>query len=649
MNKPESCSDTDVISAETTPLIPTRSPKYIRRQPLPGREGTRTANRRQTFNTRLKYYIPITQWLPSYNLRQFGGDLVAGCTLACILIPAGLSYATALCKLPAIHGLYAVTFPAIIYAILGMSRQMSIGPEASLSMLVGSAIAQQRKLMPEDENPEQTALLMAFFMTLWVGIFCFSMGLFRLGFLDSLMSRALLRGFVTAVGIVVNVQQLITLLGLVSLAEENGVNEHSNTVERLAFLFNNMQHAHMLTTTVSFTAVTILLISRGVKARLSKRFPWVSMIPEVLVLVIVVTFMTYLLQWDKKGLAILGTVDAATLPTPSIPHIPHVKHVKDLVFTSALMAIIGFVESVIVAKTYATKHNYPLSQNRELIALGTANIVSGLFQGLPAFGSLARSKINDRVGARTQMAGFITAIITMLAILFLSPYFYYMPKPILSAIIFVAVLSLLSETPEDVRFMFKVGAWRDFALLILTFVATVFGSLEFGTLLAVAMSLLLTVKESSNPRITILGHVKGTSGDFEPISNDPDSIHLLEDILIVRLEEPLYFANTSQLKDRLQRLEAFGDMTVHPSETPYFEPPSNIVFDAGPMASIDASAMKIMFDIVEAYQARHAQVFFVNLNATAKGLFDRAGLTDIVGHTHFYRRISEAVDTIERQ
>ncbi|ORZ24750.1 sulfate transporter family-domain-containing protein [Absidia repens] len=594
---------------------------------------------------RSKYYLPILQWLPLYNRHLFVGDLFAGLTLACLLIPQGLSYATALCKLDAIHGLYAIAFPAITYGIFGMSRQMSVGPEATLSLLVGSSIASQGH-SPDDES-NVDPLAWACLMTLFVGIFTFLLGIFRLGFLDSLMSRALLRGFITGVAVVVLLQQTIILLGLVKLSEHAGISEASTSVSRFIFLVKNVHQSHPLSSFVSGVSVFVLLVCRVLKSKTNIR--WILLLPEVLAVVIISILLTYFCDWEHQGLDILGTIEGAgSIPLPSIPSFPENHHMKDLLVTAAMIAIIGFVESVVIAKTFSSRHNYSVSANRELVALGVANTVSGLMQGIPAFGSVARSKINDRAGARTQMASMMTGVITLIAIFFLLPYFYYLPKAVLSSIIFVAVLSLLAELPEDLHFIFKVHAWRDLALLLVTFLATVVISLEFGTLLAVTLSLLLTIKETSYPRISIMGRDKGNHQKFRPIQDGPDELEHMEDVLIIRVEEPLFFANTGQLKDRLRRLEQFGDMSTHPSESPRLGDSRYIIFDVDNMPYIDASAVQILCEIVESYHQRQIEVYFVRLRERPLEMFKRSGLLKLIGTDHQLRKLSDAIEAVER-
>ncbi|KAI8880175.1 hypothetical protein K501DRAFT_191891 [Backusella circina FSU 941] len=633
---------------ETTALMSLEDqvPRYLTASPLPSATlpGEAPKDFWTVLKVRSKYYLPILQWLPQYRRSLFLGDFLAGVTLSCLMIPQGLSYATALCRLDAIHGLYGIAFPAMSYAFFGMSRQMSVGPEAPLALLVGSSIAQQGHMKSDDY--EVDPLAWACLMTFFVGIFTLLLGIFRLGFLDSLMSRALLRGFISGVAVVVMVQQGITLMGLVELSQSWGITEASTTIDRLYFLVSNVQHLHLLSTVVSIVAVSILLGMRILKAKWSDSRLF-QLFPDVLLVVVVSIILTKTFDWENKGLAILGEIDSGGIPIPSIPAIPPNKHLKDLLVTSAMIAIIGFVESIVIAKVYSSKHNYSVSANRELVALGIANVFSGLFQGIPAFGSVSRSKINDRAGARTQMACLVAGFIALLAILFLLPYFHYLPKAVLSSIIFVAVLSLLFELPEDLHFIFKLGAWRDLGLLLITFISTLIISLEFGTLLAVTLSLLVTIRETSYPRISIMGRVKGTLNKFKPIKDNPSEIEPLQDVLIVRIEEPLFFANTGQLKDRLRRLELFGDMSIHPSESPRRTESYYTIFDVGSMPSIDASAVQILLEIVETYHERGIQVYFIRLREGPLSVFRKAGLLDLIDENHRFKKVSDAIEAIE--
>ncbi|CAG8661407.1 15592_t:CDS:2, partial [Dentiscutata heterogama] len=574
-----------------------------------------------TFKTRLRYYVPVFSWLPSYTFQTFWGDFVASLTVTTILLPSGLSYSV-LAKLPAVHGLYSIVIPGIVYAFLGTSRQLVIGPEALVSMLVGSSIVQQQKYL-EKSDPE-TAIIIAGLITFFVGILTLIIGIFRLGFIDSVLSRALLRGFISAVAIVIIIEQGLTMTMLTEQAIRDGVGHAASTVEKFIYIITHFGEAHRLTTLVSFSSFIFLLIGAALKSRYSRRYPWVQFIPEILICVIIFTILCAIFKWDEDGVLILGHIQGGGFPSFQIPTPPHKIHILDCFQTAVLISIVGFVESIVV------------------------NLICSFFQGFPAYGGMARSSINDRAGAKTQFSGLITCIFVLVCLFFLLPLFYYLPKSVLASIISFAALTLMHELPDDLHFMYKIRAWNDFGLLFLTFFITIFVSIEYGTLISVALSLVLVVKHTTYPRIAILGRI-GNTNKFKPIKDFPDSAEHVEGVLVIRISEPLYFANTGQLKDRLRRLEAFGDMSVHPSEEARLSPIENVIFDIEIMEDLDASAAQILVEIVEAYHSRNVHVFFVKLRENQKRLFVLSGLWNKVGEDHFFGQISDALDYINRK
>ncbi|CAJ0768106.1 8031_t:CDS:2 [Entrophospora sp. SA101] len=586
-----------------------------------------------TFRTRLRYYVPVFSWMPSYSLNTFWGDFFASLTVTAILLPSCLSFSV-LAKLPPVHGLYSIVIPGVIYSFLGTSRQLVIGPEALVAMLVGSSVAQQQKYLGKVDD-ESVAIMIASLITFFVGILTFILGIVRLGFIDSVLSRALLRGFISAVAIVIIIEQCLVMLRLTDLNhhEGKGLGHASSTLDKLIYIINNIEQSHIPTAIISFSSLLFLLVFGSIKGYLSKRFSWVQFIPEIFICVIIYTILCSIFDWESLGVKILGDIKGGGFPKFSIPSPPKLAHIIDCFETAVLISVVGFVESIVVTKTYATKHNYAVSPNRELVALGASNLIGSFFQCIPAYGGMARSRINDKAGAKTQLSGLITATFVLFCLFFLLPLFYSLPKPVLASIVCVAAISLLHELPHDLIFMYKIKAWNDYALLLLTFFSTIFISTEYGTLISVGLSLVLVVKHSTYPRITIM-------------VNFPDQAEHVEGVLVIKISEPLYFANTGQLKDRLRRLEEFGDMSVHPSEDARMSPVRNVIFDIETMEGIDASAVQILFEIVEAYHLRDVNVYFVKLRSNQKKMFEGAGIIEKVGKEHFFNRIPDALEYI---
>ena len=288
----------------------------------------------------------------------------------------------------------------------------------------------------EDADQTRNAQI-AGMTTFMAGAVILLAGIFRLGFLDNVLSRPFLRGFISAIGIVILVDQLIPEMGLQELAG-NSV-EHGSSVDKLMFLFSSVGHAHGLTCAVSFGALAVIMVCRETKKHLQPRYPSVAYIPDRFIIVVLSAVLAWQFEWDKKGVDILG--DIRTKGKPFQVHFPlgieHLKNASDAFSTSFVIALLGFFESSVAAKSLGvgeskrqgaqTLKNMHLSANRELVALGVANIMGGLFMALPAFGGYGRSKVNASTGGRTPMSSIFLSLITVVAVLVMLPWFYYLP------------------------------------------------------------------------------------------------------------------------------------------------------------------------------------------------------------------------------
>lgn len=356
--------------------------------------------------------------------------------MASFYLPMALSYASNLAHVPPINGLYSFVFNPLIYAILGSCPQMVVGPEAAGSLLVGSVI---RSSVDTGKSPEKDDALhaqIAGIVTGMAGAVIFIAGLTRLGFLDSVLSRPFLRGFISAIGFVIVVDQLIPELGLAKLAEETGGVSHGSSVAKLRFLFANLDQASKITATVAGVSFLIIMVFREGKKRLQPRYPGVAYFPDRFLVVVLSAVLTRHLRWDQMGLEILGKVKPSKGGTFAFqwPFVPsQMKHIQEAMGTSFLIALLGFFESSVAAKSLgdgAGKNGIQgiaLSPNRELVALGVANLVGGCFGALPAFGGYGRSKVNASTGGQTPMSSIFLSIITVICVVFLLPAFHYLP------------------------------------------------------------------------------------------------------------------------------------------------------------------------------------------------------------------------------
>ncbi|KAF4621367.1 hypothetical protein D9613_001001 [Agrocybe pediades] len=610
------------------------------------RNGASAGTRKQsTMLKRIKYYIPSTAWIPNYSFSLLGGDFLAGITVASMLIPQSVSYATSLAKLSPVTGLFSASIPGIVYALLGSSRQLNVAPEAALSLLLGQAVSELRHEYPEYDE-ESVGLAVASVITVQVGLISFLLGFFRLGFIDVVLSRALLRGFITAVAVVIMIEQFIPMLGLTKLLH---IVDPETTFDKFLFVVRNaFKNSHPLTTTISFSALFALVALRNVKNKFKKTW-WIYRVPEVLVVVILSTFISNQFKWDLDGVDILGYVDVKTgdhfieFPLKS----SHFKFLRRTTSTAIVIAVVGFLDSIVAAKQNAARFAYSISPNRELVALGAANLAGSFIPGtLPAYGSITRSRINGDVGGRTQMASLVCSSIILLATFFLLPWLFYLPKCVLAAIIGLVVFSLLAETPHDVLYYWHMGAWVDLMIMSLTFFLSIIWNIEVGVVVSLVISLLLVVHRSSKTRMTILGRIPGTDR-WKPLKENPEAEESVPGALIVRIRESLDFANTAQLKERLRRLELYGVDKSHPSEEPRREQASVLVFHMADVDSCDASAAQIFYELCEEYKNRGVGLFLTHLRPNVLRTFEKAGIWQLLGAGAFRESVADAMAIVE--
>ncbi|CAK7271121.1 hypothetical protein SEPCBS119000_004437 [Sporothrix epigloea] len=613
---------------------------------------------RDTGSMYLAYYVPAFSWMSQYKLSYFKGDLIAALTVAGIYLPMALSLASNLSHVPAISGLYSFLFSPLIYALLGSCPQMVVGPEAAGSLLVGSVVRASLDAGRGEEDDDVLHARICGVVTGIAGATVLLAGIARLGFLDSVLSRPFLRGFISAIGFVIFVDQLIPELGLVKLASETSGVDHGSTVDKLRFVFGHFDKVHTLTTIVSLVSFTIIMVFREVKRRMQPRYPGVAYIPDRLFVVILSAYLAWRLKWDEQGVEVLGTVQAAsghafTFRWPF--QASHMNHIRDSMSTAFLIALLGFFESSVAAKSLGGQETFPsiqLSPNRELVALGVANFVGGCFMSLPAFGGYGRSKVSKQTGGKTPMSSILLSLITLVSILFFLPYFYYIPKPVLCAMVSVVAWSLIEECPADISFFLRIRAWPEISLMSIIVLATIFYSLNLGIAIGIGLSLLQVIRHATRPRIQILGRIPGTQR-FENAEDHPERLEFVEGCLIVKIPEPLTFANTGELKTRLRRLELYGTNNAHPAlpRLRREEHNRNVVFDIHGVTSMDGSGTQVLEEIVRSYRERGVRVFFSrgpDKTHDVWRLMELSGIVSLIGgDSHYVDDVQEAIKMTE--
>ncbi|KAK6537358.1 hypothetical protein TWF694_011550 [Orbilia ellipsospora] len=604
----------------------------------------------------LSYYIPAIKWIPHYDLKYLAGDVIAGITMSSIYIPMGLSLASNLAHVPPVQALYSFAIVPIIYALLGSCPQMVTGPEAAGSLLVGEAVRHAINSGKQHDDDDTKNAIIAGIVTSICGVVALTAGVVRLGFLDSVLSRALLRGFISAVGFVISIDQFIAEFGLISLAKLEGVS-HASSITKINFLFNHISDIHGPTALVSMVSLAIILGFKKFRTRIQDRHNWVVFIPDRFLVVTIATVLAAKLDWASNGIENLGDVAETNFQIRFPFKQANITKIREALPTAFLISVLGFFESVVAAKSLGSPIDANISSNRELVALGVGNILAGLGCGLPSFGGYGRSKLNKQTGGKTGMSSVVLSSITMFCLWFVLPYFKWIPRCVLSAMISSVAFSLLEEAPADIRFFIKIRSTPDLLMMFIVFTLTIFYSLELGIAVGVGLSVVQILKHATRARISILGRVPFTDpAIFKNAEEFPEEIVQIEGCLIVKIPEPLTFANAGDLKNRLRRLEVYGSTIAHPSlpRLRSDEHNRNVVFDVHGMTGVDGSGAQVLKEIVEGYLGRGVRVFFAR--GPRKGgevweTMERAGIVELVrgGEGDFFEHVSDALKAMEAE
>ena len=489
----------------------------------------------------ITHYLPFLDWLVHYRRPDLVGDLMAGAIVAIMLVPQGMAYAM-LAGLPPEIGLYASILPLIIYGLLGTSRTLAVGPVAIVSLLVASGVA------PLADAGSAEYLQLALTLALLVGIIQFIMGVVRAGFLVNFLSHPVVSGFTSAAAIVIGFSQLKHLIGV-------SIPRTEYFYEQVVYVAEHILESNEFTLLIGLGSIAILLyFQHGFAKHIKKTglpesviVPVAKSGPLVVVLlgtVLVVAFNLF----DWAGVKIVGDVPAG-LPPITLPVFDF--DVWQLLLPTALaISFVGFMESISVAKSLASKRRQKVDADQELVALGAANIGATFTGGYPVTGGFSRSSVNFATGANTGLASIITAGLVGLTVIFLTPLFYYLPNAVLAAIIMVAVFGLI-----DVKTLKHVWKYNkaDAASLIVTFLAVLAVGVETGILVGVAAALLLFLWRSSRPHMAEVGRI----GDTETYRNVArHEVKTWPQTVAIRVDESLYFANTKYLEDVVLQMVA---------------------------------------------------------------------------------------------
>ena len=549
--------------------------------------------------SQLAKYLPILDWGRAYNRGTLTNDLVAAVIVTIMLIPQSLAYAL-LAGLPPEMGLYASMLPIVLYAVFGTSRALAVGPVAVVSLLTVATVS--KIAVPGTSEYIVAAITLAFLS----GLILLALGLLRLGFLANFLSHPVIAGFITASGLIIAASQLKHILG---------IEAHGHTLtDLIGSLAHNLSHINWITAVIGVTTTGFLFwVRKGLLPLLlefgiSQRLAGIVAKAGPVAAIVATTLIVWGFDLAASGVKVVGDVPEG-LPPLTLPSFS-MDMWSSLIASAILISIIGFVESVSVAQTLAAKKRQRIDPDQELIGLGAANLGASFTSGFPVTGGFSRSVVNYDAGADTPAAGAYTAIGLLAASLFLTPLIFHLPKATLAATIIVAVLSL-------VDFTILKKSWchskADFTAVAATMGVTLVLGVELGVTAGVAISILIHLYKTSRPHMAIVGQISGTEHYRNVLRHD---VITTPEVLSIRVDESLYFANTRFLEDRI-----YDEVAQRPEL-------KHVVLMCSAVNTMDMSALESLEAINERLEAGKVTFHFSEVKGPVMDQLKETGFLD---------------------
>ena len=548
-------------------------------------------------------WIPGIRTLRTYRRSWLARDVMAGLVLTALLVPAGMGYAEA-SGLPPIHGLYATIVPLVMYALLGPSRILVLGPDSSLAPLIAAAI------LPLAAGGPTEAVALAGMLAILSGLLCVLAALARFGFITDLLSKPVRYGYMNGIALTVLLSQLPKLFGF-SIHAEGVIPEAAAFARGVADGRTN--------TAALIIGVACLCVILGFKR-------WSPRIPGVLVAVVGATVAVGVFGLAQRyHLSVVGPLPRG-LPSFEIPSIS-ASHVQALVAGAVGIALISFADTSVLSRTFAIRGGYRVDPNQELVALGAANVATGLFQGFSVSASSSRTPVAESAGARTQVTGVVGALAIALMLLFLPNLVQDLPNSALAAVVISAAIGLIEVV--GVRNLYRVRR-TEFALSIVCFLSiAVLGVIE-GIFLAVGLAMLDFIRRAWRPYDAVLGRVEGLKG-YHDVSRYPEA-QRIPGLVLFRWDAPLFFANAEVFADRLGLAIASSPPPVR-----------WVLVAAEPVTDLDTTAADVLQRLDEDLAADGIDLRFAEMKDPVKDRLKRYALFERFGADHFYPTIGAGV------
>ena len=565
-------------------------------------------------------YLPCLGWLRQYRLQDMVSDALAGAIVAIMLVPQSMAYAM-LAGLPPQMGLYASMVPLLLYGLLGSSRTLSVGPVAIDSLLVVAGLT----ALAQPGSAQYVTLALA--LAGMVGLLQLGMGVLRLGFLVNFLSQPVLAGFISAAALVIAGSQIQHLLGLSIPRTES----FFVLIYRLAI---HSPDSRLVTLGLGLGSLLVLFSFRSAVGRHLARWR----LPEAgrdaltrsgpLVVVVLGTLLVWGLELHTRAaVKVVGAIPAG-LPPVTVPALRW-EHWQALLPMAITLSLIGFMESISVAKSLASRRRQKVDADQELIALGMANLGAAFTGGYSVSGGLSRSVVNFSAGARTGLASIITCLLVALTVLWLTPLLYYLPQVVLATVIIMAAISLVDMASFRQAWLYNKA---EAAVFLLTFGTVLALGVERGIVVGTVAALALYLWHTSRPHVAIVGRV-GDSEHFRNIRRH--HVTTVPHVLAMRVDESLYFANTRYLEDVI--LGAVAD-------TPEVR---HVVLICSAVNYIDTSALETLNQLIDDLRQAGVDFYLAEVKGPVMDRLQRAGFVDRLGPERIFLSTHQAMQTLE--
>ncbi|GAV59285.1 Sulfate_transp domain-containing protein/STAS domain-containing protein/Sulfate_tra_GLY domain-containing protein [Cephalotus follicularis] len=569
--------------------------------------------------------FPILEWGRYYNLTKFRGDIIAGLTIASLCIPQDIGYAK-LANLKPQYGLYSSFVPPLVYAFMGSSRDIAIGPVAVVSLLLGTLL--QNEIDPLTHQAEY--LRLTFTATFFAGITQATLGIFRLGFVIDFLSHAAIVGFMGGAAITIGLQQLKGFLGIQNFTRKTDI------ISVMRSVFSAAHHGwNWQTIVIGASFLSFLLFAKYLGKRNKKLF-WVSAIAP-LISVILSTFFVYITHAEKQGVQIVNHIAKGINPS-SVDKIYFSGQYLLKGFRIGVVAgLIALTEATAIGRTFAAMKDYQLDGNKEMVALGAMNVVGSMTSCYVTTGSFSRSAVNYMAGCQTAVSNIVMSLVVFLTLEFLTPLFKYTPNAILAAIIISAVVGLIDI--QAAILIFKIDKF-DFIACMGAFFGVVFVSIEIGLLIAALISFAKIFLQVIRPRTAILGKIPRTAV-YRNIQQYPDATQV-PGVLIIRVDSAIYFSNSNYIKERILRwlTDEQEQLKAACQQRIQF-----LIVEMSPVTDIDTSGIIALEELYRSLQKRDIQLVLANPGPVVMHKLHSSDFASTIGEDKIFLTVADAVST----